>query len=442
MRKRVASHFSGGARRGAVRAAALDRLDRVVRRRDRGRGAAARAELHQAVQAALQHPAARRQVLPVHRDQPGRGLPARVLHARAPPPQARLLRAVLERQEGARHARPAPEGVPVPLLRGPEPGRRSGSPCLDYYIKRCEAPCVDYVAKEDYRGTIDGVVDFLSGRYREIERELEERMAAAAEAQEFEQAALVPQPPARGALAARAPAGGQRGGRNDRRVGVAVEGADANAQVFQVRDGVLSDRQSFYLTNEGERAAARGGRGVRCSSTTATATAIPPQIVVSREVGPRAALAEALGQRRGGPVEVRAAERGDKRRIVELAERNARWRSTRSASRTSGAGSGAWRRSRGCRRRSASTCRRCGSSASTSPTSWAPTTWPRWSCSRAARRRSPTTGASRPRAGGGRGGRLRRDERGARAPAGAVRGPARRSPHEPERDDSSPRCPT
>src|SRR6059036_1070614 len=59
---------------------------------------------------------------------------------------------------------------------GPEPGRRSGSPCLDYYIKRCEAPCVGYVSREDYRKSIDGVVDFLSGRYREIERELEASM--------------------------------------------------------------------------------------------------------------------------------------------------------------------------------------------------------------------------------------------------------------------------
>src|SRR5271163_5154225 len=53
---------------------------------------------------------------------------------------------------------------------GPEPGRRSGSPCLDYYIKRCEAPCVGYVSAEDYRASIDGVVDFLSGRFTAIER--------------------------------------------------------------------------------------------------------------------------------------------------------------------------------------------------------------------------------------------------------------------------------
>ena len=63
---------------------------------------------------------------------------------------------------------------------GAEPGRRSGSPCLDYYIKRCEAPCVGYVSKDAYRKSIDGVIDFLSGRFKEIERELEERMNAAA----------------------------------------------------------------------------------------------------------------------------------------------------------------------------------------------------------------------------------------------------------------------
>jgi excinuclease ABC subunit C len=47
---------------------------------------------------------------------------------------------------------------------GKEPGRRSGSPCLDYYIKRCGAPCVGHVSREEYRHNIDAIVDFLSGR--------------------------------------------------------------------------------------------------------------------------------------------------------------------------------------------------------------------------------------------------------------------------------------
>ena len=107
-------------------------------------------------------------------------------------------------------------------------------------------------------------------------------------------------------------------------VAVAIDGREANAQVFQVRDGVLSDRQSFYLANETERERGGGRGGVhaavlrraharsrRCSSCSASSAERP-------------ALADALASRRGGPVELRAAERGEKRRILELAERNAR----------------------------------------------------------------------------------------------------------------------
>src|SRR5262249_36529202 len=73
---------------------------------------------------------------------------------------------------------------------GVEPGRRSGSPCLDYYIKRCGAPCGGYVSKEEYRRNIDAIVDFLSGRYRQVEAEEQGKMEEAAGAEEFERAAL------------------------------------------------------------------------------------------------------------------------------------------------------------------------------------------------------------------------------------------------------------
>jgi excinuclease ABC subunit C len=105
-----------------------------------------------------------------------------------------------------------------------------------------------------------------------------------------------------------------------------VDGPEANAQVFQVRDGVLSDRQSFYLDNEAERDVAEVAEAFVLQYY-GSAMMIPAQVVVQREVGAApsaAARAEALRERRGGTVELRAAERGDKRRILELAERNAR----------------------------------------------------------------------------------------------------------------------
>ena len=209
---------------------------------------------------------------------------------------------------------------------GPEPGRRSGSPCLDYYIKRCEAPCVGYVSKDDYRKSIDGVIDFLSGRFKTIERDLQARMRAAAVAEEFEQATLERNRlRAVHSLLERRRVANESVGTFDA-VAVAADGREANAQVFQVRDGVLSDRQSFYLANETERDVAEVAEEFMLQFY-ASHISIPPLLIVQRELvegGDEAALTEALAQRRGGPVELRAAERGEKRRILELAERNAR----------------------------------------------------------------------------------------------------------------------
>jgi excinuclease ABC subunit C len=206
---------------------------------------------------------------------------------------------------------------------GPEPGRASGSPCLDYFIERCQAPCVGYISREDYRASIERIVDFLSGRYRRIERDLEREMKEAAAAQEFERAAR-----ARNKLRAvrslleRQRVANESVGTLDA-IAVAAEGTDANAQVFQVRDGVLADRQSFYLENEALRDDGEVAEEFVLQYY-ATSPAIPPLVIVPRDLRDPGALAQALAERRGAPVEVRPAERGDKRRIWELAERNAR----------------------------------------------------------------------------------------------------------------------
>ncbi|MHB1809240.1 MAG: excinuclease ABC subunit UvrC [Solirubrobacteraceae bacterium] len=210
---------------------------------------------------------------------------------------------------------------------GAQPGRRSGSPCLDYYIKRCQAPCVGYVTKDEYRASIDGVVDFLSGRFVAIERDLEQRMRDAAAAEEFEQATLERNRllAVRSLLERQRVVGGSIGTLDA--IAVALEGADANAQVFQVRDGVLSDRQSFYLSNETERGVAEVALEFILQYYGAQSS-IPPQLVVQPQLAQldeyeRQGLAQVLGERRGGPVEIRAAERGEKRRLLELAHRNA-----------------------------------------------------------------------------------------------------------------------
>jgi excinuclease ABC subunit C len=212
---------------------------------------------------------------------------------------------------------------------GPEPGRRSGVPCLDYYINRCQAPCVGYIDRDEYSGNIDRIIGFLSGRYREIADDLEVKMNEASEAQDFERAALFRDRlnAVRGMMERQQVAGGSLGSAD--LIGVAVEASDANAQVFQVRDGILAERQGFYLAGEG--ADEDGDRDPGQVAETfllqyyGAAPAVPARVIVGPELRDRTGvLSEALSGQRDSQVEVRVASRGDLRRLRELAVKNAK----------------------------------------------------------------------------------------------------------------------
>src|ERR671936_283687 len=205
---------------------------------------------------------------------------------------------------------------------GPKPGRHSGIPCLDYHIERCLAPCVQYVSKEDYRAVIDGVIEFLSGNTRPIVRQLEERMQQAAAEERFEDAARYRNRlfAIRG-LAEKQAVERQSVGTVDV-IGFAAEGERAVVQIFPPPGGKMVDRHSFHLENVGgqDMTTILESFGLEYYGS---APSVPPQIVVPRAARDLSALAELLSEKRGAKVEVRAAGRGEKRRLQQLADENA-----------------------------------------------------------------------------------------------------------------------
>ena len=211
---------------------------------------------------------------------------------------------------------------PYRPCEGPKPGRHSGIPCLDYHIERCLAPCVGYVSQEDYRAIIDSVIEFLSGNVKPVQRELEQKMRAAAEDERFEEAARY-----RNRLNAvqhlveRQGADRQSVGTVDV-IGFAAEGDRAVVQIFPLRGGKLVDRHSFHLENVGGQDLTTVLEAFSLEYY-GSAPSVPPQIVVPRDAGDLSALAEFLSEKRGARVEVRTAERGEKRRLQELADENA-----------------------------------------------------------------------------------------------------------------------
>ncbi len=206
---------------------------------------------------------------------------------------------------------------------GPQPGRRSGIPCLDFHIERCLAPCVGYVSKEDYRTIVDGVIEFLSGDDRPIRRELERQMREAAAAERFEDAARYRNRlHAVERLAERQAVEHPSGSAMADVIGVAVGPDRAAVQVFPLRDGRMVDRYSFHLENA---AGEDVGEVLEqfCLEYYGTAPTVPPQLLVPRGAGSMDALEAYLSELRGSRVEVRAPERGEKRRLQELAQQNA-----------------------------------------------------------------------------------------------------------------------
>src|SRR4051812_48554602 len=211
---------------------------------------------------------------------------------------------------------------PYRPCEGPTPGRRSGVPCLDYHIGRCAAPCVGYISQEDYREVIDSVVEFLSGRVRPLERRLERQMKEAAESQRFEDAARFRNRlNAVRHLSERQSADHIAGGSADI-LAVAVDGDTANVQVFHPRDGRLVDRRGLYLENAGGESES----DVLWSFALeyyAGQVAIPSEVIVPASFEDADLLASFLSDRRSTAVDVRSARRGEKRRLAELARKNA-----------------------------------------------------------------------------------------------------------------------
>ena len=206
---------------------------------------------------------------------------------------------------------------------GPRPGRHSGIPCLDFHIDRCFAPCIQAISQEEYGQVIDGVIEFLGGETRPIQRELEERMREAAADERFEEAARYRNRLFSIRHLAERQAADQRAVGTVDVIGLAIDGSEAAVQVFPLRDGKMIDRYGFHLENvvEGDAQSVLEAFVVEFYGS---APSVPPQVLVPAGSGDLAPLAEFLTERRGSRVEVRAPARGEKRRLVELAVENAR----------------------------------------------------------------------------------------------------------------------
>ncbi len=211
---------------------------------------------------------------------------------------------------------------PLRTCRGGRPGRRSGSPCLQYHIERCLGPCAEAVDPAEYRASIEQVLSFLSGKESEVVAGLERGMQEAAQRQDFEGAAVL-----RDRLAALQHVLERQQIESSSLksadiLGLALDDWGANVQVLITRDNKLADRRSLTFVNIAG-ASAQEVLERFITEYYGAGAGVPSEVIVPPGVEDSSAVALLLEGLRGKRVQVRRPERGDKRRLQEMAGRNA-----------------------------------------------------------------------------------------------------------------------
>ncbi|HWQ27520.1 MAG TPA: excinuclease ABC subunit UvrC [Dehalococcoidia bacterium] len=196
-------------------------------------------------------------------------------------------------------------------------------PCLDYYIKRCIAPCTGYCTKEEYDEVIRQVILFLEGKTKEVVEGLRRQMEEASERLEFERAAFLrDQIKAIEAVSEKQVTASTRPADEDV-FGLARADGDAMVQVLFIRGTKMVGADSFSIDgSQDETDADVVGSFVK--QFYESSTYIPKTVVLPLPVPEQALIEEWLSERRGGRVRIVVPRKGEKRRLVAMAEENAR----------------------------------------------------------------------------------------------------------------------
>lgn len=195
-------------------------------------------------------------------------------------------------------------------------------PCLDYQLGLCPAPAVGMISEEAYRELVDNATMFLEGKNRELLKRLHERMTEASKALEFEKAARIRDRIA--AIEAMLEKQKVVGAKHvDQDVFAFVREKDSIAlQGLYIRDGRLTSGNDYYFHDSGlpeeeifSSFVAEYYRGERF---------VPDEVIVPVALEDKDVLEDWLSEKKCKKVSITLPERGDKVRLLEMAEANAR----------------------------------------------------------------------------------------------------------------------
>ena len=196
----------------------------------------------------------------------------------------------------------------------------NGRACLNYHIGQCDAPCMGYIGKEEYGKQVEQALRFLGGAYSDVIKMLEKKMYDASHDMNYEKAAeyrdLITSVKS---VAQKQKITSEEGLDRDV-IAYAADGNDAVVQVFFIRGGKVLGREHFFVRIAMEEDILTSFIKQYYSGT----PFIPKEILVSDELREAEVIEEYLSSRRGNKVSILNPKKGQKEKMVELAQKNAK----------------------------------------------------------------------------------------------------------------------
>ena len=195
-------------------------------------------------------------------------------------------------------------------------------PCLNYHIKKCFAPCMGYISKEEYRKNIDEVIALLEGKTDKIKRSLMEEIKQASDSMQYEKAAYLRDKK----LAIEAITERQKVSNiseNDIDViGISRNDFKICVEIFFVRKSKMQGREHYFIDNL-EDETDREILSSFIKQYYIDKTPLPNKIMVKETIDDKEIIEQWLTKTAGRKIEIKSPQKGEKLKLVEMAEKNA-----------------------------------------------------------------------------------------------------------------------
>lgn len=195
-------------------------------------------------------------------------------------------------------------------------------PCLNYHIKKCFAPCMGYISKEEYRKNIDEVIALLEGKTDKIKRSLMEEIKQASDSMQYEKAAYLRDKK----LAIEAITERQKVSNiseNDIDViGISRNDFKICVEIFFIRKSKMQGREHYFIDNL-EDETDREILSSFIKQYYIDKTPLPNKIMVKETIDDKEIIEQWLTKTAGRKIEIKSPQKGEKLKLVEMAEKNA-----------------------------------------------------------------------------------------------------------------------